>query len=77
MPGVPLICVSMAVVVVCSTCLRIGTDELPDTETVGGVISGYWRPAGLIIEINLQRPVQVEMTIAVTGLRIRFHNHGS
>src|SRR6201999_188677 len=41
-PGTPLTCVSMAVVVVCSTVCASAPVKLLVICTVGGVISGYW-----------------------------------
>ena len=52
MPGVPFTCVSIAVVVVCSTVCASAPVKLPDIETVGGEISGYCATGRLINEIN-------------------------
>src|SRR6187549_3560808 len=41
MPGVPFTCVSMAVVVVCSTVWASAPVKFPEMDTVGGEILGY------------------------------------
>src|ERR1700733_197702 len=69
MPGTPLTCVSIAVVVVCSTVCASAPVKLLVICTVGGVILGYW----LIGILRMARPptstMTIEITIAVTGRR--------
>src|SRR5258708_19268160 len=67
MPGVPFTCVSMAVVVVCSTVCALGPVNTAVMLTVGGVISGYCAMGNTLIEIMPTNTMTMEMTMAVTG----------
>src|SRR6218665_336807 len=71
MPGVPFTCVSIAVVVVCSTVCASAPVKLPEMDTVGGEISGYCATGRLIREITPTNTSTMEITIAVTGLFIK------
>ncbi|MNY46906.1 hypothetical protein D3C86_1821310 [compost metagenome] len=71
MPGTPLICVSMGVVVVCSTVWASAPVKLPLTVTVGGVTSGYWATGRVVRAMSPTRTSTTEDTIAVTGLFIK------
>src|SRR5260221_6228501 len=70
MPGDPLICVSIAVVVVCSTVCASAPVNVPVMLTVGGVISGYCAMGNEDIAISPTSTITIEVTIAVTGLLI-------
>jgi hypothetical protein len=69
-PGEPFTWVSIAVVVVCSTVCASAPVKMPDMDTTGGVISGYWAIGRLIIDINPTATITIDITIAVTGLLI-------
>src|SRR6202012_1989737 len=69
MPGTPFTCVSMAVVVVCSTVCASAPVKLLVICTVGGVISGYWLIGIFRIASVPTSRITSEITIAVTGLR--------
>src|SRR5262245_4363040 len=71
MPGVPFTCVSIAVVVVCSTVCASAPVKFPAILTVGGEISGYWATGRLIKEIIPTSTMTMDITIAVTGLLIK------
>jgi hypothetical protein len=71
MPGVPFTCVSIAVVVVCSTVCASAPVKFPEMETVGGEISGYWATGRFINEIIPTSTITIDITIAVTGLFIK------
>src|SRR3982751_7111856 len=71
MPGVPLTCFSIAVVVVCSTVCASAPVKLPAMETVGGDMSGYWATGRLTSEISPTSTITTDITIAVTGLFIK------
>src|ERR1041385_894630 len=70
MPGDPLICVSMAVVVVCSTVCASAPVNIPVTLTVGGVMSGYWAIGNVAIAMRPTSTITTDVTMAVTGLFI-------
>jgi hypothetical protein len=70
MPGEPFTCVSIAVVVVCSTVCASAPVKMPDIETTGGVISGYCAIGRLVIEIRPTATITTDMTMDVTGLLI-------
>src|SRR5882724_6498717 len=67
MPGTPLTCVSMAVVVVCSTVCASAPVKLLVICTVGGVIFGYWLTGMLRMARPPTSTMTIEITIAVTG----------
>src|SRR5665213_1631418 len=66
-PGDPLICVSIGVVVVCSTVCASAPMKLADTATVGGEILGYLAIGRLTNDIAPTSTITIEITIAVTG----------
>src|SRR5580698_5675869 len=68
MPGTPFTCVSIAVVVVCSTVCASAPVKLLVICTVGGVIFGYWLIGILMMARVPTINITMEMTIAVTGL---------
>ena len=70
-PGVPFTWVSIGVVVVCSTVAASAPVNIPVILTVGGVISGYWAIGKLFIDISPTSTITIEITIAVTGLRMK------
>src|SRR5260221_4271900 len=70
MPGDPLICVSIAVVVVCSTVCASAPVNVPVTFTVGGVMSGYCAIGSVVIAMRPTSTITTDVTIAVTGLFI-------
>src|SRR5438132_8684110 len=70
-PGVPLICVSNGVVTVCSTVCASAPVNVPVTLIVGGEISGYWLIGKLKIANTPINKMTSDVTIAVTGLRIK------
>jgi hypothetical protein len=73
MPGTPFTCVSIGVVVVCSTVCASAPVKLLEICTVGGVILGYWLMGILKIAREPTSRMTSEITIAVTGLlRNRF-----
>src|SRR5580704_11205753 len=67
-PGTPLTCVSMAVVVVCSTVCASAPTKLLVICTVGGVISGYWLIGIFRMASVPTSRITREITMAVTGL---------
>src|SRR6059058_441124 len=69
-PGVPLICVSIGVVTVCSTVCASAPVKAPVTCTTGGVILGYWLIGKLYSASNPTTTITIEITIAVIGLLI-------
>src|SRR5437763_16779566 len=70
MTGVPLICVSIGVVTVCSTVCASAPVNAPVTCTTGGVISGYWLIGKLYNASNPTSTITIEITMAVFGLFI-------
>ena len=71
MPGVPFTCVSIGVVVVCSTVLASAPVKFEEILTVGGVMSGYWEMGNVLNAISPTSTITTEITIAVTGLLIK------
>src|SRR3569833_726975 len=71
MPGEPFTCVSMAVVVVCSTVSASAPVKFPVMFTVGGVISGYCATGKVIIAMIPTNTITMEITMAVTGRLIK------
>ena len=70
-PGVPFTCVSIAVLVVCSTVCASAPIKFPEIDTVGGVISGYCATGNVVIEIRPTNTITMDTTIAVTGRFIK------
>src|SRR6185312_11503809 len=70
-PGEPFICVSIGVVVVCSTVLASAPMKLPETETVGGEILGYLATGRFNKAIIPTSTITIEITMAVTGRFIK------
>jgi hypothetical protein len=67
MPGTPFTCVSIAVVVVCSTVCASAPVKLLVICTVGGVIFGYWLMGIFKIASVPTIKITSDITIAVTG----------
>src|SRR5688500_16002559 len=61
-PGVPLTCVSIGVVVVCSTVLASAPVKFDEMFTVGGVISGYWAIGKVLNAISPTSIITTEIT---------------
>src|SRR5215203_6431418 len=70
-PGEPLTCVSIAVVVVCSTVSASAPIKLLVIFTVGGVMSGYCAIGNVAIAIIPTNTITIEITMAVTGRLIK------
>ena len=61
----------MGVVVVCSTVWASAPIKLADTDTDGGVISGYWAIGRIDIAMMPTKTITIDMTMAVTGRLIK------
>jgi len=57
----------MAVVVVCSTVCASAPVKIPETLTVGGVMSGYCAIGNVVMAMKPTNTITTEITIAVTG----------
>src|SRR5678815_790394 len=71
MPGVPFTCVSMGVVIVCSTVCASAPLYRVVILTVGGLMSGYWLTGKFKMDKTPTKTITMEITMAVTGLFIK------